>query len=366
MKKYKDIYLNKNKMKFLFIGDLHIKTDNSEEIDILMIEIERICLEAERSEKYDYIVVSGDVMHYHERLFTQCLNKSLNFLNKLSRIAYTYVLVGNHDYINNSEFLTENHWMNSLKTVNNLKIVDTVIEEEDFIMCPYVYCGRFIEALETKTKEWTDKKIIFAHQEFMGCKMGAIVSTEGDEWKEEYPYVVSGHIHDNQKVGTNIYYPGTPLQHSFGDSDIRILCSISLDKYTKSLDIKDIPLNVPKKRIVKTNLANLKNITKNIISDTSNTSDSIKIKLDVSNEEFKLFKETKEYKQLMNNGIKIQINKRRENIRDSDRDDRKEDEDRKDTIEETNFTYILENMVQDDEKLVQDLYNEIVLNKILI
>ena len=107
-------------MRFLFIGDLHIKTDNSEEIDILLMEIDRVCSE----EKYDNIVLGGDIMHYHERLFTQCLNKSLHFLNKLSKIAYTYVLVGNHDYVNNSEFLTENHWMNSLKTVENLKIVD--------------------------------------------------------------------------------------------------------------------------------------------------------------------------------------------------------------------------------------------------
>lgn len=346
-------------MKFLFIGDVHIKTDNSEEIDILMTEIERVCLE----EKYDYIVVGGDVMHYHERLFTQCLNKSLYFLNKLSRIAYTYVLVGNHDYINNSEFLTENHWMNSLKTVNNLKIVDTVLEEDDFIMCPYVYCGRFIEALETKTKKWMDKKLIFAHQEFRGCKMGAIISTEGDEWKEDYPFVISGHIHDNQKIGSNIYYPGTPLQHSFGDSDIRVLCNISLNSHSKIPEIVDIPLNVPKKRIVKTNLINLKNIAKTIISNTTNSTDSIKIKLDVSNEEFKLFKETKEYKQLMNSGVKIQINKKREN-----KDDRKEDVEKdmnRDNGEE-NFTYILENMIETDEKLVQDLYNEIVLNKILI
>lgn len=349
-------------MKFLFIGDVHIKTDNSEEIDILMMEIERICLE----EKYDYIVVGGDVMHYHERLFTQCLNKSLYFLNKLSKIAYTYVLVGNHDYINNSEFLTENHWMNSLKTVNNLKIVDKVIEEDDFIMCPYVYCGRFVEALETKTKNWMDKKIIFAHQEFRGCKMGAIISTEGDEWKEEFPFVISGHIHDNQKIGSNIYYPGTPLQHSFGDSDTRVLCSISIDKISKRLEIIDMPLNVPKKRIVKTNLVNLKNITKNILSDTSNSNDSVKIKLDVSNEEFKLFKETKEYKQLMNSGVKIQINKKKENR--ENKDEIKEDDEKKLYKEdnETNFTYILENMIGTDEKLVQDLYNEIVLNKILI
>jgi len=338
-------------MKFLFIGDVHIKTDNSEEIDILMTEIDRVCSE----EKYDYIVVGGDVMHYHERLFTQCLNKSLYFLNKLAKIAYTYVLVGNHDYVNNSEFLTENHWMNSLKTVDNLKIVDNVLEFEDFILCPYVYAGRFIEALETVTKNWSSKKLIFAHQEFKGCKMGAIVSTEGDEWKEDYPYVISGHIHDNQKVGNNIYYPGTPLQHSFGDSDTRVLCDISLEKGKNTPDIKDINLNVPKKCIIKTNLSNLKDIKKDL-KDIKERNNKVKIKLDITNEEFKLFKDTKDYKELINSGVKIQLNKKKEK-----REDKIDSNEIEDSL---NFTYLLESMIDGDEAMVREIYNEVVLGVI--
>jgi len=346
-------------MKFLFIGDVHVKTDNSEEIDILLYEIQRISKDL----KLDYIIVGGDVMHYHERLFTQCLNKSINFLKKLSEIAYTYVLVGNHDYINNSEFLTQNHWMNSIKSWENLKIVDEVIEEKEFILCPYVYPGRFIEALETKTKDWSNKQIIFAHQEFKGCKMGAIVSIDGDSWEENYPYVVSGHIHDNQKVGDNIYYPGSPLQHAFGDSDTRVLCHISTDEYKSRPEIIDIPLNVPKKRIIKATLSNIKDVIKKELSknDDKDIKNDIKIKLDVTNEEFKLFKETKDYKDLINKGIKIQINKR------SNKNDKNEsDEKNEKNDSENNFTSLLENMVKNDEIMVKSLYDEIILNKILI
>lgn len=336
-------------MRFLFIGDVHIKTDNSEEIDILINEINRICSE----NTYDYIIVGGDVMHYHERLFTQCLNKSLHFLNKMSSIAYTYVLVGNHDYINNSEFLSENHWMNSIKNVNNLKIVDSVIEEKDFILCPYVYPGRFIEALETldslKCERWINKKIIFAHQEFRGCKMGAIVSTEGDEWKSEHPFVISGHIHDNQRVGNNIYYPGSPLQHAFGDSETRVLCDILLEDEEKYPIITDIPLKVPKKRIMKTDIKNLKEITKTLDSDNK-----IKIKLDVTNEEFKLFKETKEYKELIDKGVKIQLSKKKEKLSDLSE------------IEDVNFTTILESIIDNDEPMVREIYNEVVLGLITL
>jgi DNA repair exonuclease SbcCD nuclease subunit len=336
-------------MKFLFIGDVHIKTDNSEEIDILMLEIERIC----RLTKYDYIIVGGDVMHYHERLFTQCLNKSLFFLNKLSNIAYTFVLVGNHDYINNSEFLTENHWMNSMKNVKNIKIVDQVIEENDFILCPYVYPGRFIEALETKTKNWMSKKIIFAHQEFKGCKMGAIDSIEGDDWKEEFPIVVSGHIHDNQKIGKNVYYPGSPLQHSFGDSETRVLCDISIENDEKEVIITDIPLNVPKKKIMRIEKNDFKDIKKIMTKISQDDVDKVKLKLDITTDEFNLFKKSKEYSELMNKGIKVQLMKKK--------NENKDDKIEKNENKDMNFNVILENMIKNDEEMVKDLYHEVVL-----
>lgn len=325
--------------KFLFIGDPHIKQDNSDEVDILINEIERIFKE----ELPDYIVVGGDVMHYHERLYTQSLNKSLDFFKKLTSLTYTFVLVGNHDYINNSEFLSENHWMNSLKNWPNIEIVDKVIDKDYYMLCPYVYPGRFIEALETKTKDWKDKKFIFAHQEFKGCKMGAIVSSTGDEWDEKYPFVISGHIHDNQKIGENILYPGTPLQHAFGDTDKRVICIINYNH--SNTNIKEIELNVPKKRIIKTTIENLKDVN-------TKCNENTKIKLDVSTEEFKLFKESKEYKDLLKKGVKIQIQKRKneKNINDKDKDNKEND-----------FVSILKNLIKDEEDLVKKIFNDIIL-----
>lgn len=73
-------------MKILFIGDPHIKTDNHEEIDILVSELKKIC----ESNHIDYIIIGGDLMHYHERIFTQALNKSLEFVTFLSTFARIY------------------------------------------------------------------------------------------------------------------------------------------------------------------------------------------------------------------------------------------------------------------------------------
>ena len=65
--------------------------------------------------------------------------------------------------------------------------------------------------------------IIFSHQEFSGCKMGAIISIEGDKWSLDYPHIVSGHIHSRQIPQKNIYYPGAAMQHAFGESEKNII-----------------------------------------------------------------------------------------------------------------------------------------------
>jgi len=345
-------------MKFLFIGDPHIKSDNSDEIDILLIEIRR----AFGLHSPEYIVVAGDVMHYHEKVYTSSLNKALEFVRELSKLAFTYILVGNHDYENNNQFLTQNHWMNALKKWDNVQIVDKVFSYDDYMLVPYVYPKRFIEALESedekgecKGKVWQRKKVIFAHQEFKGCKMGAIVSVDGDDWDESYPYVVSGHIHDRQWVGSNIYYPGAPLQHSFGDQEQRVLCMVKWEDGKddgKEVEIEDVPINVPRKHIFKVTPQDISKDTKKILKMLKETPDiKIKLKFEASTEEFKLFKETKEYREMIEKGVKIQLVKHLNLKKDADDKSEKEVE---------NFIALLEKSIDEDEPMLRTIYNELM------
>jgi DNA repair exonuclease SbcCD nuclease subunit len=337
-------------MSYLFIGDPHIKSDNGEAIDILLLELERIC----STKRYDAIIIGGDVMHYHERLFTPALNKALTFIDRLRKIAFTYVLVGNHDAINNSIFLTDAHWMNALKSWANVKIVDNVVEEEDILLCPYVPPSRLVEAFETACVDWREKKVIFVHQEIKGCKMGAIVSTDGDEWESDWPVLISGHIHDHQRIGENVYYPGTPLQHAFGDSDTRVVCDISINDINdnkRTPIITFVPLNVPTKRIVKASIDSIKNAISN-----KKESETIKIKLDATPEEFGAFKKTAEYSNMIEKGIKIQLSK-------SDTTLKREDS----SSSSLNFKVLLEKFIEDDESdTVKSLYDELILEKLVI
>jgi DNA repair exonuclease SbcCD nuclease subunit len=196
----------------LFIGDPHFQISNIQEVDLFLEKIINLATK----KNPDIIVIAGDILHTHERLHTLALNKAYDLIDNMRKITKTYVLVGNHDYINNQQFLTNNHWMNGLKEWNNTIIVDNVLKEninnEKFIFVPYVPPGRFEEALRTLKYDWISASCIFAHQEFAGCKMGAIVSIEGDKWDINNPIVISGHIHSKQQPQKNIYYSGEKVK----------------------------------------------------------------------------------------------------------------------------------------------------------
>jgi DNA repair exonuclease SbcCD nuclease subunit len=283
----------------LFVGDPHFKISNISETDIF---IEKITFLA-RQKNPTIIIVAGDLLHNHERLHTIPLNKSYSLINKLRNIAKTYILVGNHDMINHQQFLTTNHWMNGMKEWDNTIIVDKVLCETinmfKFIFVPFVAPGRFEEALNTLEDCWKDSDCIFAHQEFFGCKMGAIISSEGDKWSLDYPEVVSGHIHSNQQPQKNIYYPGSAMQHAFGESSKNIIALLFFDQVGEKYKLEEIDLKLPRKKIIYSSVEDIEDL---IIPETQ---DKIKISVTGVYDQFKSLKKTKKYKDLVKKGIKV-------------------------------------------------------------
>lgn len=286
-------------VNILFIGDPHFQINNLTEVDLFIEQITELAIR----KKPDLIVIAGDLLHTHERLHTTVLNKAHDLVHKLRKITTTYILVGNHDYISNTQFLTQNHWMNSMKEWRNVVIVDSVvsviISGKKFVFVPYVYPGRFTEALDTIEGTWKDSQCIFAHQEFEGCKMGAIVSVDGDKWSTELPPVVSGHIHSKQTLTNNVFYPGTPMQHAFGESETNIVAFLNFEQVDENYILEEIKLRLPKKKILYLDISDI---------DTYRPSDGDdKVRLTVSGtyEQFKAVKKTSKYKQLLNDGIKV-------------------------------------------------------------
>lgn len=283
--------------KVLFLGDVHIQFSNLKDVDILETKMKAILSEGD----VDIVVIAGDVLHKHEIVNVQLMNRAYDLIRCMRNFVPVYVLVGNHDYINNQQFLTTNHWMNGMKEWKNVYVVDKPLhlkmKECDFAFVPYVPPGRLVEALEELKEEWKSVDCIFAHQEIRGCKMGYIDSLDGDVWERDWPMLISGHIHERQRLKENVLYPGSVLNHAFGSDNQ----GVSIFTFSRGEDVKEdcVDLGLEKKMIVYDSVENFSNIPQEKIHVRN------KLHLSGKIEEVKAFKSSKEYADLKSKGIKV-------------------------------------------------------------
>ena len=329
--------------KILVIGDVHCKRSNLSEIRLFK---DRLALCIEQS-KPEHIVFLGDNLDKHDVLYTVCLNLMNDIIHMCREKSQVYLIVGNHDMIGPTEFLNDNHWLNSHKEWENVEVIDRVrtMNLSDIVctFVPYVENGRFMEALNTNS-HWQNSNIIFCHQEFKGCKMGAITSETGDEWPVDSIQIISGHIHSKQQPQDNIYYTGSALQHAFGESsDTTLLLIDGIDNY------QEIDLDLPKKKIIYAKSDEIENIEfKN---------DNYKVVVSGSVSEYKQFVKSKKYKKMINDGIKITFKNTKKEIKDQNELIKSLNN------EKTNFEDILGKLVdkENDEILNVD-YKKYILN----
>ena len=254
---------------------------------------------------------------------------------------------------NNQQFLSENHWMNSMKHWSNVEVVDKVLHfpifDYNFLFCPYVPPGKFIEALNTCEFDWKKSTAIFCHQEFFGCKMGAILSVEGDKYDESYPNIISGHIHSKQTIQSNIYYCGSSLQIAFGESEDNIIPVFTWNR-TNDYKLEEIDLKLPKKKIVYTDISNIENY------EPTNNEDKIKITLTGVHDDFKAFKKTKKYKEIIKSGTKVVFKAKK--IKEETKKESKE----QNINENQDFSSVLQNLVNSEENIYLLQSYEYVVN----
>lgn len=243
------------KLDILVIGDPHFKKSNMKD----MIKMTEKVLLIAKNKKPDLIVNLGDTLDTHETIHTQPLTQAIEFMRKLKDIAPLILIIGNHDRINNSAFLTEEHPFVSMNEWSNVTVVDRPkivnIKNHKLLCVPYVYPGRFFEAIDTLPDAFDPMPdMVFCHQEFKGAKMGLIRSEIGDIWDLKKPFCVSGHIHDYDFLQKNLLYVGTPIQNSFAESDNKAIALIRFDK-TKSdtVTLERIKLGIGVKKVIRLN-----------------------------------------------------------------------------------------------------------------
>lgn len=211
--------------RYLVIGDLHVKRDNLKEIHELHQKILQLL------PGINEVVILGDTLDRHETIHMSPLCVASRMIKEYSDHVPVTVLIGNHDRSNNTVYCTDEspfiQW--SIIPPPHIRIVDKPVQVGSTLYVPYVPNERFQEAIASF--DLSTIKLIFAHQEFAGCRYNGITSNVKESWIYDIR-IVSGHIHDCQEIG-NILYTGTPLQNDFNESPNKYVFYVDMvDKVT--------------------------------------------------------------------------------------------------------------------------------------
>jgi DNA repair exonuclease SbcCD nuclease subunit len=284
-----------NDTKILVVGDLHYQEGDLIMPGLFNKKIDKILDEG----KYDCCVLLGDVFHKFENVNTHASKMVYNLFSIITDYCPLFVLVGNHDFINGRQFLTENHSLLPYKKWQKVMIIDQPkrikMPNCRLLFVPYVPKGRFFEALEDVDK-WESVDMIFAHQEFQGCQMGGYVSVDGDGWSEKFPPIISGHCHSKHKI-KNITYPGTPYDIGYGGSEKRYVAEVVFTE--DSYKINYILTNLPRKKVIRLTCKEAREWVPEGI-------DYYKLKIVSTKEEYTSFRGSSHAKDLVNTGVKIE------------------------------------------------------------
>ncbi|HMP29773.1 MAG TPA: metallophosphoesterase [Saprospiraceae bacterium] len=300
--------LSKKRSSPIFIiGDPHFRAKNYLEGEELTIK----CVDTATSLNPEIIIILGDILDTHEVARNTPFKQAIKFIELLSDIAPVYVLIGNHDLVNQSQYLTDNHFFVPLKKWPNVTIVDEpikiTIKDKNFVLCPYVPPGRFQEALDVLVDEefdWRfDANCIFAHQEIRGVVYGGKESTKGDIWEDEYPPLICGHIHTPCQVGNNVFYPGSSVQVAIDEAPDKRVWSLTFnDEWSgaDALKIEKIDLGLKGKKEVEIAIEDIEEFDFDLTEKYY-----IKLKIRGTSEQFKLFRKSKLHAELIRKSVKI-------------------------------------------------------------
>ena len=144
------------------------------------------------------------------------------------------------------------------------------------------------------------------------------------------------------------------MQHAFGESDKNIIPILRFSKQKSGYDLEEVDLELPRKRIVYTDVQNIDDLKIPEISQDG-SHDKVKITISGVYDEFKAFKKTKKYRELVKTGTKVVFKPKKIT---------KEEQEKTPEINETDFTKILNALVINEKNsFLYQTYQLIVNSK---
>ena len=155
---------------FIVIGDVHFRAKSIATLGVSFIsKCIALITPLIQKREVEFIVLLGDILDTHEKAHVLAFNQAYDFIKKCADLVPTFVLMGNHDLMNNKQFLSTDHFFNPLKEYKNVHIIDTpsaydIDESRRYIFCPFVAKGRLIEALDNSLPDWRKQNVFLVMQ----------------------------------------------------------------------------------------------------------------------------------------------------------------------------------------------------------
>ena len=168
------------------------------------------------------LIIAGDTLDTKAVIRAECANRLIEMLDQ--PLSPTYMLVGNHDLLN--EKGTE-HSLNFLKPYVTVVETPTHVADIGATLIPYI--GNK-EVLQTVLSQQAPGSLLIMHQGVMGADLGHYVQDKTSLPPEAYAdfRVISGHYHKAQDIKCGrprrgavglFSYVGNPYSLSFGEAN---------------------------------------------------------------------------------------------------------------------------------------------------
>jgi DNA repair exonuclease SbcCD nuclease subunit len=199
--------------KFLWVGDPHGKMSIYQEFSGFLSDLQAL-IEERGIEK---VIIAGDLFDTFAVVRSEILALWSQFFQQVSKKTHIIALVGNHDMAGANGGVSP---MEPFKAYQNVTIVDHPIQlgmNPDLHGAPFMRSNAEFEAYCRSLKPGS---ILICHQSFNGATFeNGFYDPHGADTEavKHLASVVSGHVHKRQEF-QNIFYPGTPFQHTFGDA----------------------------------------------------------------------------------------------------------------------------------------------------
>ena len=217
-------------MKFIVFSDIHAsnykafasyKDGINSRLGNILSCIEKI-QEIGETENVDFYIFGGDLFHTQGYTDSDVFNLTFDIFSRFDRPVIC--ISGNHDNYGSNQLF--NISFQKFTNLENIRLLDYQYLEDETsipkIPLKMVYGVGYHKKYDFDLIKSVSSKILLMHDTPKGLNLNGYIFEEGIDWKsleKQFDLILFGHIHQPKKISDKTYVIGSPLEHSFADSN---------------------------------------------------------------------------------------------------------------------------------------------------